>query len=322
MTFQELVGYWSRIREISSADAQRVLDQELDKIMIGVDDPLNQFDLDDLKTKRQAIIAAVNHFEQAIAELKTLAKTQIEQQEPVWFQRSYKWYDETLQVCNSQRPDFVNQHRSRRVPVRLETEEFYISRINLYNNWQYPGMIIHPGQEPFIDNMVGCDPLYIIDESPYLLEPVLNRFNETYRHRLRPYVIEESWDLEILAKIPNGQFGCCLAYNYFDFRPVDMIRKYLNEIYQKLQPGGTLLMTFNDCERPAGVKLVEQNYACYMTASLLKDLAVHVGYEIFFFWHNNAGSSWIELRKPGTLTSLRGGQTLAKIMPNPVANSK
>ena len=183
-------------------------------------------------------------------------------------------------------------------------------------------MIIHPGAEPFINNMVGCDPLYIIDESQYLLEPVLNSFNNTYQRRLRPYVIEESWDSEILTRIPNGQFGCCLAYNYFDFRPVEMIRKYLNEIYQKLQTGGTLLMTFNDCERPAGVKLAEQNYACYMTASLIKDLAVHVGYEIFFFWHNDSGSSWIELRKPGKLTSLRGGQTLAKIIPNPVANSK
>ena len=322
MTFRELVAYWSRIRKVSSDRVQDLLDQELNKIMIGVDDPSAHFDLNDLKIKRQNIVTAFNNFEQEITKLKTLAKTQIEQEEPIWFQRSYKWYDETLRTRDSQRPEFVDRHRNKRVPIRQETEDFYISRINLYNNWRHPGMIIHPGAEPFINNMVGCDPLYIIDESQYLLEPVLNSFNNTYQRRLRPYVIEESWDSEILTRIPNGQFGCCLAYNYFDFRPVEMIRKYLNEIYQKLKTGGNLLMTFNDCERPAGVKLAEQNYACYMTASLIKDLAVHVGYEIFFFWHNDSGSSWIELRKPGKLTSLRGGQTMAKIMPNPVANSK
>ena len=322
MTFKELVAYWSKIRKISSTDTQESANQELDKIMLAVKDLYNHHDLFNLQIKQQEIITAFYTFEQELTKLKTLAKNQIEQQESVWYQRSYKWYDETLQNGDSQRPEFLDRHRNRRVPIRQETEDFYISRINLYNNWQYPGMIIHPGAEPFINNMIGFDPLYIIDESQYLIEPVLKNFNELYQQRLRPYVIEESWDCEILTKIPNGQFGCCLAYNYFDFRPVEMIRKYLSEIYQKLLPGGTLMMTFNDCERPAGVTLVEQNYACYTTASLIKELATHVNYEVAFFWHNNSGSSWLELRKPGTLTSLRGGQTLAKIIPKPVANSK
>jgi SAM-dependent methyltransferase len=183
-------------------------------------------------------------------------------------------------------------------------------------------MIIHPGKELFIQHLVANDPLYLIDESHELLEPVVNNYEEAYQRRLRCYVIEESLDRTLLDKIPNGQFGLCFSYNYLNFRPVEMIKKYLTEIYEKLKPGGVFIMTFNDCERTAGVKLVEQNYACYTPAGLIQDLARHLDFEIEFFWHDNGPSSWLELRKPGKLTSLRGGQTLAKIIPKPVANSK
>ena len=81
-------------------------------------------------------------------------------------------------------------------------------------------------------------------------------------------------------------------------------------------------MTFNDCERLAGLTLVEMNYACYNRATLIKNLAIRLNYTIEFFYHDNGPMSWIELRKPGELDSMRGGQTLAKIMPKPVANSK
>ena len=82
-------------------------------------------------------------------------------------------------------------------------------------------------------------------------------------------------------------------------------------------------MTFNDCERPAALTLVENNYASYNRATIIKNLAEKLNYSIeFFYWEQDSPMSWIELRKPGTLTSLRGGQNMAKILPKPVANSK
>ena len=69
MTFRELVAYWSRIREVLSDRAQDLIDQELNKIMIGVDDPSAHFDLNDLKIKRQNIVTAFNNFEQEIKKL-------------------------------------------------------------------------------------------------------------------------------------------------------------------------------------------------------------------------------------------------------------
>jgi hypothetical protein len=47
---------------------------------------------------------------------------------------------------------------------------------------------------------------------------------------------------------------------------------------------------------------------------MILQLATTIGFEIEFTWSDDGPATWIELRKPGELTSLRGGQTLAKIV--------
>ena len=59
--------------------------------------------------------------------------------------------------------------------------------------------------------------------------------------------------------------------------------------------------------------MVEQHFSCYTPGGMLRDLAESIGFETVFSWNDDSPSTWLELRKPGELTSLRGGQTLAKI---------
>jgi SAM-dependent methyltransferase len=323
MTFRELVYFWEQLKNQSVADAQNLAVQHLLKIMHKATDCSGNINNDLLQIRYNDIGTAFENFEHTLEQLKIQIKTEIDQQEPQWLARSLEWYQETLKLKLSQHPDFLIQLRNQRAYITKETEELFISRAMKHSDWHYAAMIIHPGVEPFMQHMVGHDPLYIIDESDHLLEQlVLKNYNPAYQRRLRPYVIEESFDHDILARLPDAQFSLCFAYNYLNFRPVEMIKKYLVEVYQKLKPGGTFIMTFNDCERTAGIKLVDQNYACYTPAGLVKGMARYYNFEIEFFWHDNGPSSWLELRKPGTLASLRGGQTLAKIMPKPVAKSK
>jgi hypothetical protein len=315
MIFRDLVDYWAKLRDSSSDLVRNQAMSELDKIMCLIPDSIMQ-------DRYQDLIQCFSCFEQQLTQLKQQVNDQLEHEEKAWFHRSSQWYQETLDLRLSQHAEFPMQLRNQRARISDEAEQMYTARIMRYSVWYHAGMIIHPGPEPFMQHMVGSDPLYLVDESYELFEPVLSNYNEMYRRRLRLYVIEESFDRTILEKIPNSQIGVCLAYHYFDFRPFEMIKQYLIEIYQKLMPGGILIMTFNDCERLSGLTLVEINYACYNRATMIKDLALRLNYTVEFFWHDNGPSSWIELRKPGTLTSLRGGQTLAKIVPNPVANSK
>jgi SAM-dependent methyltransferase len=324
MTFRELITFWEQLQTVSSVDVRNHVLQELSQVMFVAQRSSGAIDTEFLQLKHQEIITGLADFEQILTELKRQIKNRVEDEEKEWFRRSSQWYRSELDLKLSQHPDFPKQLRNRQVELDPATETLFVARILQHNDWHYPGMIIHPGEEPFMQYMVGTDPLYLVDESHALLDLVnLSNYNEIYQKRLRKYVIEESFNRDILEKIPNEQFGICLAYHYFDFRPIEMIEKYLIEIYQKLRPGGTLIMTFNDCDRPAGVILVENNYASYNRAPIIKNLAERLNYSVEFFYHeHDSPMSWIELRRPGTLTSLRGGQTQAKIIPNPVANSK
>jgi SAM-dependent methyltransferase len=202
------------------------------------------------------------------------------------------------------------------------TKNFYLARISKYNSWKHAAMVIRPGFEPYIDHMVGCDPLYVIDIRHELLTLAVSQYNETYQQRLRLCVVSERENAEILHSFPNEQFGFIFAYNFFNYRPFEIIRRYLQEAYKKLQPGGVMVMTFNDCDRDKAVMLVEQHFCCYTPGYLILELAKNIGFELILNWNDGGPSTWLELKKPGEFTSLRGGQALAKILPKPVAESK
>jgi hypothetical protein len=163
--------------------------------------------------------------------------------------------------------------------------------------------------------MVGFDPLYLVDIRYELFQPSLDKFNSLYQNRLRTHIVTENLNEDILTNIPNNQFGFCLAYDYLNYRPFEIIKKYLIEMYQKLKSGGTFILTFNDCDKASAVELAEKNERPYTPGNLIKSLAISLGYEIVFTDTTDEASTWLELRKSGTLTSLRGGQTLARILP-------
>jgi predicted methyltransferase len=106
-----------------------------------------------------------------------------------------------------------------------------------------------------------------------------------------------------------------LVYYFFNFKPIEIIRAYMTEIYVKLKPGGTFAMTFNDCDRSGGVDLAERSFACYTPAHAVLSAATTAGFELHQSFKIDAANTWLEFRRPGQLTSLRGGQTLATVMP-------
>jgi len=318
MKLSDLVAYKTALDTLSSRTAQREVELGLGKITQLVES--QKIQLGDFKQQLDeqynVIHQSIDQFENKVNELKQEIKNQIELEEKFWFRESYRLYDQEM------RNDSTEHVLNRRPQLAEDIENTLRSRIQNYVDWQHPGMIIQPGLEKFVEDMVGFDPLYLVAQHHDLLMPAFDKFTEEYQRRLRLYTIRENIDTAILDKIPDNQFGICLVYNFFEFKPFEVIRAYLTEIYQKLKPGGTLIMTFNDCDRDKAVKLAEQRYACYTPGSLVKHFASTVGYNHIFSWDNNGPTTWLELRKPGALTSLRGGQTLAKIVHKPVANSK
>lgn len=230
--------------------------------------------------------------------------------EPSYFSESYDFY---FHEMINETTEYILDRKLHQVTP--EIYDFVISRVTLYNSHLYPGAIIRPSRETFIQHMVGCDPLYIVDQNYDLLKPCLENFNDAYVRRVRKVIMKERTDDPMLGQeIPNNQIGFFLIYNYFNFRPLEVISKCLKEVYEKLRPGGIVGMTFNNCDLPNGVMLAERNYMCYTPGKLIERLAESIGYEIKFRYDTHVPNTWLELRKPGTITSLRGGQSLAKII--------
>ena len=255
-------------------------------------------------------------FESTLEELKQQVDATVTQVEKHWFQESYNLYTNDMVREN---PEYILNRRQNLSP---ETEQLFNARLQNYADWRFPGLIIRPGLEKFINTMVTNDPLYIVDHHRDLLEPAVNSFADAYQQRLRSYVINERDTDLILSGLPDNQFGLCLVYNFFNFRPIELIRRWLSEIHSKLRPGGVIVMTINDCDRPAGVILAESYYCCYTPGRMVMTLAEIMGFEIIYTWEDQGPITWIEMRRSGQLTSMRGGQTLANIISESVAESK
>lgn len=311
MKLSDLVNYRNQLDALSALPVKKSADAEIEHVTHLVENQNIQVAdfSQQLQKKRTTIQQSFESFETDLQQLKLELKQLITATEKPWFQESYRLYEHEMVYEST---EYI---LNRRPEITMETDQFYRTRIVRYNSWQYPTMIIRPGRETYINELLASDPLYLVDEHYDLLTPAMDPFNEQYRSRLRPYVINERNDQEILGKLPNGQFGLVFAYNFFNFRPFEVIKKYFAEIYQKLRPGGVLALTFNDCDRDKGVMLVEQHFCCYTPGYLVRELAQSLGYETVFSWTDQGPTTWLELRKPGEFESLRGGQVLAKIIP-------
>lgn len=307
MKFSELVAYYNELLAISISDAMADAASSIDRVMhtaekINIDNFNAQ-----LHQRHARIKSEFQAFETVFDRMRTHTREEIQQQEPYWYEESMKLYREGLEA------DTDEYLLNRRSSLNSDAVDMLQERVKAYTNWKHPGLIIRPGIEPFMKHMVSLDPLYIADRSHEMLFPCMLEFPEQYKKRLRPCMINECFDQPMLPQVPDLQIGMCLVYNFFNFKPVELIELYIKEIYQKLKPGGVLVFTFNDCDNDKAVQLVERYYCCYTPGRKIHDIVESIGFEQLFKW-SNGPTTWLELKKPGELTSLRGGQALAKII--------
>lgn len=325
MNLAELIRLSNRLEDLTVQDLQQQTQARFDLIMHQAQVPdagIDDFYLEKIATLNFNLNTTFDSLQQQLEQFKQDVKKLIENEGAKWLQISSAVYEQQLESKNAQQSYAPGLHRNKPLQLEENTARVFRTRVGMYSDWHYPAIIIHPMLESFIQGMASSDPLYLVDESPYLLEPAMQQWNEAYQNRLRPIYIEESFEQPILDKLPDNQFGLCLAYNYFNYRPYEIIKNYLTELYQKLKPGGVLIFTFNDCDRFQAIQMVEQRITCYTPGSLIKGWANFLGFETVFEHQDDSANVWIELKKPGQLTSLRGGQCLAKIIPKPIAKSK
>ena len=309
MKLSDIVSYKNLLDSLSSKlSAQELLNEISSMVNVAEVSGVQVPDaVDQMSRAREQVSQAVEHFEKQFAHLKQSVQNLIEQQEPEYFSNSLDLYN------TGYRNDSADHIRDRRIGVDPVTAVIIQQRLKLYTNWQHPGMVIRPAHAKYIEDLVACDPMYFVDTNTQLLELTESWFTPEYQRRLCRYVIEEYNDQPAFINLPAGQFGLIYAFHFFNYRPWPVLQQYLKECFELLRPGGVLAFTYNNCDLARRVGAVEHYSGCYTPGRLVRAYAQELGYETVFDLDDDSNTSWMELRRPGDWSSIRGGQTLAAI---------
>lgn len=309
MKLSDLVRYLTHLDTLSVHDAMAASLAEVARITHSVETSEIQIgdSTADLQTIQEDFKTSLEQYDQKLKKLQQDVRALIEQQEPEYFTNSTNLY---MRGMRQETSDYIT-NRSRQLDP--ETSQRLINRLITYTSWQYPGMVIRPVHSTGLDTLVALDPLYLVDTNENLLSPMKSLFTPQYQSRLRYYVIEEYTSKNIFWNLPQQQFGLVYAFHYFDFKPWEILQQYLNEVFELLRPGGSFLFSFNDCDDWRAVSRAEHYFCCYTPGRLIRAYVQNLGYEIVDIYNEADGHSWMELRKPGVLDSIRGSQTLARI---------
>lgn len=249
----------------------------------------------------------LDRFQNVIEDIKHHLREEIAMQEPEYLRESMRRFQHEMPFETN---DYI---LNRRLNIDDNSNIELRSLLKNYSDWHVPGLIFRPGFETFIEDMVPLDPLYIVDNHQELINPSVNKFSIEYQRRLRQYVVDDRSNNPILDQLPNNQFGLVFAYNFMNFKPLEIVKRYMTEIYVKMRPGGNFIMTYNNCDLAHGVGLAERGWMMYTPLRLIRAHADQIGFDIVREYTGLGDVSWIEFQKPGTIESLRGGQCLAKI---------
>lgn len=310
MKLSELVAYRNLLEEYSLENIHAHTRQQLQAVMHQIVNHSLQFKQfsRDLGNDAAAIDTAFARFKDTVFGIKQHLDVLIEDCYPDMYSESMRWF--TYESVYETNEYILN----RKLKMDATDQEQMLGRLLRYTDWRYPGLCLRPGLEKWVEHLVPLDPLYLVDINQELLQPAVLAFNEQYQRRLRLYTVQEHNNSNILNQLPNNQFGYVFAYNWFNFKPMEVISQYLRELWLKIRPGGVLFMTINDCDFAHGVALAEHNYMCFTPGSRVMKIAEDLGFETLHRYRGLGDVAWFEFQKPGKLHSIRGGQALAKIV--------
>lgn len=314
MKLSDLIRYQNTIENLSTQSVWSEVDNKFDRMAMDIVEGNEDLPIEDAVNKFQKawheISLALSTVDSSLSDVRDIidAARQVADKEALL--QSYK----VSHLLNGDPDQAAAVHRMDQVNPLFRNEkdiEQYIARIQLHASWQYPGAVIRPLNGEFMPYLTPADPLYVLDVDPKLWEPTKQLFTPQYQRRLRYKIIKEEIDVLVGRRLPAGQLGFVLVNNFFNYRHFELIQRYMTELFDVLRPGGVVMFTYNNCDLPDACVNFEQNAACYTPASLLRPMLESLDYEIQAQYDN--GVSWLEVKKPGTLSTLRGGQTIGVV---------
>jgi SAM-dependent methyltransferase len=197
----------------------------------------------------------------------------------------------------------------RNMVIYDDVKDVVLRRIRQYSSWQYPALEIGCRDGEWTRHLVASDPLYIMDKYQEFLDSTNSQFTPEYQGRLRKYKLNNY----NFSELPEKQFGFIFSWNYFNYISLDTLTEVLKKMPQLLRPGGVFMFSYNDGDDPAGVGMAENFGQTYVPKSILIPTCKSVGLEIIGEFHMNPNVNWLEVKLPGTLSTVKAHQVLGKI---------
>jgi len=202
-----------------------------------------------------------------------------------------------------------NVRNGRRIHLREDVEQKVKQRIQLYTDWRYPALEIGCRDGEWTQYLVAADPLYVMDKYPEFLDSTNSKFPSQYQQRLRKYPLNN----HNFSALPQRQFGFVFSWGHFNYISLDTMTEVLKQMRNLLRPGGVFLFSYNDGDTPAGAGLAENYGQTYLPQSLLIPTCQSMGFEIAASFNEEPNISWLEIKQPGTLRTVKAHQVMGKI---------
>lgn len=278
--------------------------------MINNAEVLDRNEKDPVKHSIQQVDQSLQDFTKSVRDLRHNVMRRITEIEQSYFDASTELFNTGM------KNDSVRHITNRTMSLSDDAAAVFEQRLKIYTSWQHPGLIFRPIHLTAFHDIVALDPMYLADTHPALLASTTQQFTDRYQRRVRNYIIDDYSDGPILDQLPHDQFGLVAAQSFLNFKPIEVVNKYIIEVFGLLKPGGAFVFTYNNCDYAGPVKLAENHFTCYTPGRLIKQAAAQTGYILNYEYNEINGASIMELTKPGHRVSLRGGQTLAVIKDN------
>jgi hypothetical protein len=193
---------------------------------------------------------------------------------------------------------------------------FIKTRIGASSNWKYPGIIVYPKSKCIVDSVVASDPLYLVYAEFERIQLLISKYNVEYQRRLRLY----NFNAQEFFNLPSNQASVVVCWELFNFLSLDLIKETISKVYNWLRPGGVLFASYSNCDLIETASTLKFNDISYCNPRLITQIAVDAGFEVDLhdIKTNNRNLpsyiSWAELRKPGTLSTVKAHQALGEIV--------
>ena len=313
MKLNELVGLQLRLDSIVDfSSAEKIISDigdSIENLAFQADDP-----------HKEKLLELADIYRSAVKLLKSSENTvdvinnQIDQE---IIEKSLQFfapdYQKELEYNNPE-----NIRKTRQLHMSDDVNSLMKSRLNQLIDWRYPVLEIGCRDGEWTHHLVAADPLYIVDVHQEFLDSTASVFNADYQRRLRKYLIQTVTNDDgikeyQLPNLPKGQFNLVFSWNFFNYVTLDNIKKYLIQIHNILRPGGVFIFTFNNGDLTAGAAYAENYYMTYVPKSMLVPMCTELGFEVVNDQDINVATSWLEIRKPGELQTVKLVQSLGEI---------